>query len=215
MTQKSRQVGPDMRELFTRLCKNLCTATTVAKYNVIKSQLDEIAKVYPTIDSCINWWHRCRKHIFDPFHGAGLPGVNLSEQGNAGWCTRTVRLVHAAKYDMATMILQEKQLFKFECNIEKTSGRSPSQGVRMAHDKGDQIKIAEDFMDIASDEEALEQEAMKSENPSWYIPERKTKHRPSENKSKIFSEQNAKKQGEGKKPKPNEGKKQKEMKRKK
>ena len=129
MTWKSWQVGPDMRELFTRLCKNLCTATTVAKYNVIKSQLDEIAKVYPTIESWIDWWHECRKHIFGPFHGAGLPGVNLSEQGNAGWCTRTLQLVHAAKYDTATMILQEKQLFKFECNIEKTSGRGPSQGV--------------------------------------------------------------------------------------
>ena len=113
---------------------------------------------------------------------------------------------------MATMILQEKQLFKFELNIEKTSGRGPRQGARMACDKGDQIKIAEDFMDIASDEEALEQEAMESENPSWYIPKRKTNHRPRENKSKIISEQNAKKVGEGKKKgKPNKGKTQKEM----
>ena len=56
-------------------------------------------------------------------------------------------------------------------------------------------------MYIASDEEALEQEAMEAENPSWYIPKRKSKHRPSENKSKIFSEQNAKKKGEGKKNK--------------
>ena len=55
MTWKSWQVGPDMRELFTRLCKNLCTATTVVKYNVIKSQLDEIAKVYPSIESWIDW----------------------------------------------------------------------------------------------------------------------------------------------------------------
>ena len=108
----------------------------------------------------------------------------MSEQGNAGWRTRTLQLVHAAKYDTATMILQEKQLFKFECNIEKTSGRGPSQGVRMARDKIHQIKIAEDFVDIASDDEALEQEAMESENPSWYIPKRKTKHRPPENKSK-------------------------------
>ena len=68
----------------------------------------------------------------------------------------------------------------------------------MAHDKSQQIKIAEDFVDIASDEEALEQEAMESENPSWYIPKRKTKHRPHENKSKILSEQNAKKNGESK-----------------
>ena len=90
---------------------------------------------------------------------------------------------------MATMILPEKQFFKFELNIEKTSGRGPRQGARMACDKGDQIKIAEDFMDIASDEEALEQEAMESENPSWYIPKRKTNHRPCENKSKIISEQ--------------------------
>ena len=117
-----------MRDLFTRLCKNLCTATTVAKYNVIKNQVDEIAKVYPAIDSWIDWWHKHRKHIFGPFCGAGLPSVNLSEQGNAGCCTRTLRLVHAVKYDMATMILQEKQLFKFECNIENTSGRGSKSG---------------------------------------------------------------------------------------
>ena len=81
MTRKS---CPDMRDLFTNLCKNLCTATTVVKYNVIKSQLDEIAKVYPGIESWIDWWHEQRKHMFGPFHGAGLPGVNLSKQGNAG-----------------------------------------------------------------------------------------------------------------------------------
>ena len=36
----------------------------------------------------------------------------------------------------------------------------------MSCNKGDQIKIAKDFMDIASDEEALEQEGMEAENPS-------------------------------------------------
>ena len=112
MTWKSWQVGPDMRELFTRLCKNLCTATTVAKYNVIKSQVDEIAKVYPAIDSWIDWWHKHRKHIFGPFHSAGLPSVNLSEQGNAGWHTRTLQLVHAAKYDMASMTSAREAAFQ-------------------------------------------------------------------------------------------------------
>ena len=187
MTRKPCQVGPDMRELFTRLCKNLCTATTVVKYNVIKSQIDEIAKMYPGIESWIDWWHKRRKHIFGPFHGAGLPGVNLSEQGNTGWWTRTLHLAHAAKYDTTTMILQEKQMFKFEHNIEKTSGRGPSQGVRMAHDKAEQIKLAEDFVAIASDEEALEQEAMEAENPSWYIPKKKT-NRPPEKRTKILNE---------------------------
>ena len=96
------------------------------------------------------------------------------------------------------MILQERQLFKFECNIEKTSGRGPSQGVRMARDKSHQIKITEFFVNIASDDKALEQEAMESKNPSWYIPKRKTKHRPPAYKSKIISGQNAKKNGESK-----------------
>ena len=81
--RKARQVGPDMRDLFTKLCKNLCTVTTVARYKIIKSQLDEIAKVYPEITSWIDWWNECRNHIFGPFHGGGLPGVNLREQGNA------------------------------------------------------------------------------------------------------------------------------------
>ena len=55
--RKARQVGPDMRELFTKLCKSLCTVTTVVKYKIIKSQLDEIGKAYPEIESWIDWWN--------------------------------------------------------------------------------------------------------------------------------------------------------------
>ena len=139
--RKARQVGPDMRDLFTKLCKGLCTVTTVAKYRIIKSQLDEIAKVYPEITSWIDWWNECHKHIFGPFHGGGLPGVNLSEQGNVGWRSSTMRLVHATKCDVTSMILQNKKLFKFNWNMEKSNGKGPSQGMRISHDWGDQCKI--------------------------------------------------------------------------
>ena len=176
--RKARQVGPDMRDLFTKLCKNLCTVTTVAKYKIIKSQLDEIAKVYPEITSWIDWWNECCKHIFGPFRGGGLPGVNLSEQGNAAWRSSTMRLVHAAKYDVASMILQNKKLFKFNWNMEKSDGKGPSQGMRISRDRGDQCKIGEDFVDILSDEEALEDEANEGENPTWFLPKGKTRHRP-------------------------------------
>ena len=143
-----------------------------------KSQLDEIAKVYPEITSWIDWWNECHKHIFGPFHGGGLPGVNLSEQGNAGWRSSTMRLVHAAKYDVASMILQNKKLFKFNQNMEKSDGKGPSQGMRISHDWGDQCKIGEDFVDILSDEEALEDEANEAENPTWFLPKGKTRHQP-------------------------------------
>ena len=117
-------------------------------------------------------------YIFGPFCGGGLPGVNLSEQGNAGWRTRTMRRVHAAKYDVASMILQNKKLFKFNRNIEKSDGEGPSQRMWISCDRGEQCRIGEDFVDILSDDEALEQEANEANNPTWFLPKRKTKHRP-------------------------------------
>ena len=89
-----------------------------------------------------------------------------------------MRLVHAAKYDVASMILQNKKLFKFNRNMEKSDGKGPSQGMRISHDWGDQCKIGEDFVDILSDEEALEDEANEAENPTWFLPKGKTRHRP-------------------------------------
>ena len=62
--------------------------------------------------------------------------------------------------------------------MEKSDGKGPSQGMRISHDWGDQCKIGEDFMDILSDEEALEAEANEAENPTWSLPKGKTRHWP-------------------------------------
>ena len=63
--------------------------------------------------------------------GGGLPGVNLSEMGNAGWKPyNTLQLVHAAKQDIASMMLQEKEIFLFNRNMAKSTGRGPSKAVR-------------------------------------------------------------------------------------
>ena len=91
---------------------------------------------------------------------------------------RTMRLIHAAKYDVPSMILQNKKLFKFNRNIEKSDGKGPSQGMQISCDRGEQCRIGEDFVDILSDDEALEQEANEADNPTWFLPKRKTKHRP-------------------------------------
>ena len=156
--RKARQVGPDMRDLFTKLCTSLCTVT---KYKIINSWIGSIGGMNaPSI-------------YLVPFCGGGLPGVNLSEQGNAWWRSRTMRLVHAAKYDVASMILQNKKLFKFNQNMEKSDGKGSSQGMRISCDWGDQCKIGEDLVDILSDEEALEAEANEAENPTWFLPKEK------------------------------------------
>ena len=93
---------------------------------------------------------------FCPFRGAGLPSVNLSEIRNAGWKPyNTLRLVHAAKQDVAFMILQEKEIFLFNKNMAKSTGRGPSKAVRNSREQQEQINIAEDFANILDDEEAI------------------------------------------------------------
>ena len=134
----------------------LCHVTTVAKYTILKSKLDEIAKMSPRIVKWLECWHQRKSHIFGPFCYPGLPGVNLAEQGNSSWkYKKSLRLVHAAKNYTATMILQEEELYDFACNLSKSSGRGPSQAVRMARDKSEQIGIGVDFVNIFDDIEAV------------------------------------------------------------
>ena len=83
-SEKKANTIPDdrMKEKFLDICKKLCTATTVSKYNILKVQLEEIARIYTTLQPGIKWWHTRCSHIFAPFRFEGLPKVNLSEMGN-------------------------------------------------------------------------------------------------------------------------------------
>ena len=154
-----------MREMFTTLTKELCKVTTVAKYKILKSRQDELAKLYPEIVNWINWWHERRSHIFVPFRGGGLPGVNLSKQGNAGWKRQPMSLVRAAEEDCATMVLQERCMHMFHNNLQASDGRGPSQADREAKFRGQQEREAEEFVNILDDEYAIILEAVQSENP--------------------------------------------------
>ena len=108
----------------------------------------------------------------------GLPGVNLSEQGNAGWKpSATMHLVKVAKCDVATVLLQEKELFKFNQNLGTSSGKKPSQAVRGAKDRKKQLQEAEDFVNILDDEEVILLEAQQANNPTTFIPKAVEKHR--------------------------------------
>ena len=77
------------------------------------------------------------------------------------------------KQDTATMIMQEKEIYLFNRNEAKSTGRGPSIAVRNSRDCQEQIKIAENFINILDDEEALRQEAEEAENQNafltWYF----------------------------------------------
>ena len=102
----------------------LCHVTTVAKYTILKSKLDEIAKMNPRIMKWIDWWHQRRGHIFGLFAAALACRGNLAEQGNSSWkCKKPLRLAHATKNNTAIMILQEEELYDFARNLSKSTGR--------------------------------------------------------------------------------------------
>ena len=87
-----------------------------------------------------------------------------------------MRLVHTAKYDVATMLEQEKEIELFERNLLKCAGRGQSARVHDAKDRAQQIQVAEDFANIFDDEDVL-LEAPQGNNPSMHIPKAQAKHR--------------------------------------
>ena len=74
------------------------STTTTSQYNILKGLLEELPKKHPTLHPWMQCWYAGSSHIFAPFRGGGLPGVNKSEIGNAGWKPyNTLRLVHLEK----------------------------------------------------------------------------------------------------------------------
>ena len=66
-TKKSRNLPEDMQDIFNKTCEKLCKSTiTTSQYNVLKGQLEELAKKHPALEPWIKWWDACRSHIFAP-----------------------------------------------------------------------------------------------------------------------------------------------------
>ena len=65
---KSAKISdPALMQKFTNICNKLCELTTVSEYNILKSMLDEMGKLYPDLKPLIAWWHSRYSHIFVPF----------------------------------------------------------------------------------------------------------------------------------------------------
>ena len=76
---KSAKISdPALRQKFIDTCNKLCEVTTMSKYYILKSMLDEMAKLYPDLKPWIARWHSRCSHIYVPFRIEGLPKVNFS-----------------------------------------------------------------------------------------------------------------------------------------
>ena len=157
--------------MFKDICCQLCLVTAVLKYNILKGKLDELSKLAPALQKWIEWWHLHRSHIFGPFRIPGLPRVNLAKQGNSSWKPKKpLRLVHTAKNDTATMVLQEEELYEFSRNMLASTGKSPSDAIRKARWKVEQLNVAKDFVEIFDDIEVIILEGQEANEPTSYQP---------------------------------------------
>ena len=86
------------------------------------------------------------------------------------------------------MILQEREICMFNRNLSKSSGRGPSKGERNSKDRKEQMKVAEDFVNILDGEQAIQMEAEQAMNPCTFIPRGNSKHKPPKS-IEIYDEQ--------------------------
>ena len=174
-----KHVRPEDQDSFLETCFMMCDVTTVADYNRLKAILDDISEESLEIKPFILYWDPRHSHVFQPFRGMGLPGVNMSEQANKSFkpmSSKAMRLVNAAKYDVATMMYQEREIHMFECNMLKTPGHGLSAAVHIAKDHAEQMKVAEDFGKIFDNEDDVIIEAQEANNLSMYIPKTLSLH---------------------------------------
>ena len=185
--KKKHEVPEDVREEVIDTCNQLCKVTTVSKYNMLQGKLEEVAARVPQL-----WWHDRRSHIFGPYRGGGLPGCNLSEQGNAKWHpTQTLRLVHAARDNVSPLIFQQVSVNLFNGNLHKSSGRGRSKSTRDAQDRAQQMNVVNDFIETLNNPQAFFEHIKEILQPSSHIPKGRASFKPSKKKtSKDDSQQN-------------------------
>ena len=178
-TKHTNKVGVNRRLRFEAICNEMCTVMTVAGFNGLMVELKTIAEEYPELKPFVEYWDRRKSHVFGPYRGGGIPGMNLLEPGNVTMKPPgTLCLVKAAIYDVSHMMLQESQMDQFEHNLIRVSGRGQTKEVRDARDRAKQIRTAEEFANIFMDDsEAVILEAEQGINPESYLPQINAKHR--------------------------------------
>ena len=122
------KVSEKRRERFEEVCHEMCGVTTVKRFNILLAELKVFAVNFPELKGFVEYWEQCKSHVFSPFRGGGIPGVNLCGPGNVTFKPpSTMHLVKAAIYDVLHMLQQELQIYLFERNLLRCVRRGQSK----------------------------------------------------------------------------------------
>ena len=77
------KISNSYRDVFKNVYHKMCCIATVGEYNDKKKWLEEIANIFPQINSWINWWDARKYHMFPALRCLGYLNVTLAESGNS------------------------------------------------------------------------------------------------------------------------------------
>ena len=89
-----------------------------------------------------------------------------------------MRLVHAARDDVSSMIFQEVKVYLFNRNMMRSTGRGRSKATRDAQDRAKQITVANDFIEAFSNPAAMVEQIRETLHPSFHIPKARSSFKP-------------------------------------
>ena len=154
--KKLTHIPMEYRDMFKDICHQLCVGTTISKYNVLKAKLDRMVPFE-------------KEPYFWTFQNTWSPWSQLGRTRQFSWKPKKpLQLVHAAKNDTATMVLQEEELYEFMRNMTTSTSKGPLDAIFKAQWRVEQLNVAKDFVEIFDNIEAVMLESQEANQPSSY-----------------------------------------------
>ena len=185
VNRASLRISDSYRDLFKNICHEMCSITTVGKYNEKKKWLEEIGNIFPQISSWINWWDTRKYHI-SSFRHFGYCNVTLAESGNSTLKScMLLWLLEAVHDDTSTMLTQIHEFKSFLTQQTSSSSKGPWS---LAHERiniATQICAAKAYTAKFTNKNACSAALEENENPQVFVPSGGVRHRPAKTKTGI------------------------------
>ena len=198
INKRIQKIGEYFQEDFVTSAGQPCRVQSVAQFELIFSHMRVIVAKFLEFGNS----HARQFHLFPTFHDGLHSGLNLAEVGNAQWKPKhKMSLVAAAKDDITTMLQQESDLKRFGEGSTFKRGKVLTDTQRATKEKHQQMEMARSFAQVLQNQEALEMQIEREENPEFFIPGKEAGHKPTK-KTKGVEGKSIRGRGQGRgKPK--------------
>jgi hypothetical protein len=184
--QKSTRLPEEERAEFLQMVKDICGCHTVTRYLQLNTQMHDLMKKHPAIESWVRWWEARKYHIVPAYRGAGYKGCNLAEIGHSTLKKRQpMTLLDAVMEDICRVKMQDDDVEDFIQQKKPSCGTGPSQRDSYAKSWQEQNEMAKQYGEILlSGAEAISQQVNKESNDD-FVPTQAASHKaPHRPKSK-------------------------------